>query len=242
MPSHMHILPPNPKSVRVALSVLERGGIVVYPTETCYGLACDLTNARAVARLFTLKKRPVNQPVSGLFSSIEQAKLYVLWNTQADTMAEKHLPGPLTIILPLRPHTLTPLYTVPSTRGPSANPTVGIRISSNPIAQELVEAFGRPISTTSANMHGRSAAYAPEEIVSQFPNDLSDILLLDGGILPHCPPSQIIDLTGPSPREVRRGDTIAWHAHGASDRVLQYCASDAYMSATEALSCMLRHF
>lgn len=226
MPLIMRVLPLIPKSISLAITVLEGGGIVAYPTETCYGLACDLTNARAVAQLFTLKKRPVDQPISGLFSSIKQAKLYVLWNTQAETMAEKHLPGPLTMILPLRtdaPYHLYPMPTGTSGLGPrtenvssasrSPNPeirTIGVRISSYPLAQELVERFGKPISTTSANIHGRPAAYAPEEILSQFPNDLSDVLLLNGGTLPHHPPSTIIDLTaGPSPREVRRGEKIS---------------------------------
>lgn len=206
----MHILPLNPKSIRIALSVLEDGGIVMHPTETCYGLACDLTNAEAVARLFLLKERPPEQPVSALFSSVAQAKQYVFWDERAEALAAKYLPGPLTIILPLRtdaPHRLYPMPTNDE-RLAGNEATVGIRISSHPIAQELVQAFGRPISTTSANVHGRPAAYTPEDILSQFPNDLSDVLLIDGGSLPRCPPSTIIDLTGSSHREVRRGGLL----------------------------------
>ncbi len=208
----MRVLPLTPKSFSLALSVLKGGGVIIHPTETCYGLACDLTNPAAVARLFTRKKRPLNQPVSALFSSIEQVKQYVLWNAQAETLAKKSLPGPLTLILPLRiiaPHILYPTPPRTSDKGHRTKDevrTIGIRISSYPIAQELVERFGKPLSTTSANIHGHPPTYCPEEILAQFSDDLPDTLLLDSGTLPARPPSTIIDLTESPPREVRKGN------------------------------------
>lgn len=221
----MHVLPLTTKTIRDALSVLETGGIVMHATETCYGIACDLTNPTAVTRLFALKKRPLDQPVSVLFSSIEQAKQYVLWSTETEALAKKYLPGPLTLILPLHPNAPTPIYTVPLSQErrrkkkdrrptssifhlPSSNATIGIRISSHPTAQKLVKRFGKPLSTTSANIHRQPTTYSPEEIIVQFPDTLADVLLLNEGTLPHSPPSTIIDLTGPYPREVRRGTTI----------------------------------
>lgn len=210
----MRILHPNPESIRIALSVLEEGGTVIHPTETCYGLACDLANAEAVARLFLLKARPPEHPVSALFSSVEQVKQYVLWNDEADSLAAKHLPGPLTIILPLQSDAPYRLYTTPT-----SGERVGVRISSHPVAQELVHAFGRPISTTSANIHGRPPTYDPEEIAAQFSDIAMDLVLLNAGSLPIAPPSTILDLTaGPSPREVRRGGTILGASHGGGGR------------------------
>lgn len=205
----MRVLPPIPRSLDFAVAALAAGGVVIHPTETCYGIACDLTNPAAVARLFALKQRPGDQPVSALFSSVEQAKQYVLWNSHAEALARQHLPGPLTIILQLQtdpPHILYP--TPAGTSGLGEVQTLGIRISSHPVAQALVIRFGKPISTTSANVHGRPTAYSPAEILSQFHHAPSDVLLLDAGPLHHHPPSTIMDLTGVSPREVRRGAVI----------------------------------
>jgi L-threonylcarbamoyladenylate synthase len=201
----MRVLPLTPQAIDLALSVLEGGGIVAHPTETCYGLACDLTNPSAVARLFALKKRQPDQPISALFSSLHHAKEYVEWNAKADDLAKKHLPGPLTLILPLHSNTPNTLFPTPRNE---RRTTIGVRISSHPIAQELVERFGKPLSTTSANIHGQPASYSTQEIVAQFPDDPPDVLLIDGGPLPLRPPSTIIDLTGPSPQEIRRGNTI----------------------------------
>ena len=200
----MQVLPPSPKSIDLAIALLKRRGIVAHPTETCYGLACDLTSRAAVSRLFLMKNRPPLQPVSALFPSIEEAKRYVVWSDHAEELAKKHLPGPLTIILPLRPDAPHTLHCTPR----KLSTTIGIRISSNPIAQELVERFGKPLSTTSANIHGNPPIYSPEAVAAQFPDTVSDILLLDGGPLPKNPPSTIIDLTPPLPQEVRRGGIL----------------------------------
>lgn len=242
----MRALPPTPHSLDLAVAVLAAGGIVIHPTETCYGIACDLTNSAAVARLFVLKQRPGNQPVSALFSSITQAKRYVLWNSKADPFVRQHLPGPLTLILPMRPNAPHRLHTTPSMtsepghrtedflsesrspsfetlRGPLLEPeprsrwqtlngnpevrTLGIRISSHPVAQKLATLFDRPISTTSANISGKPPTYSVEEIVAQFGGleGMQDILVLDAGPLPRRSPSTIMDVTGASPREVRKG-------------------------------------
>ena len=205
----MRALPLTHQAIDLALSVLKGGGIVAHPTETCCGLACDLTNPAATARLFALKQRPGNQPVSALFTSVTQAQEYVMWNTQAEELTRKYLPGPLTLILPLRTddqHILYPTPPLGLSGKPPLEATIGIRISSHPVAQKLVTLFGKPISTTSANIHGHPASYSPQEIMAQFPDDSPDVLLIDGGSLPLRHPSTIIDLTGPFPKEIRRGN------------------------------------
>lgn len=188
-------------SLTAAVDALRAGHVVVHPTETCYGLACDLANPDAVARVFALKRRPSNMPVSALFASVDDAKNYVVWNDEAEKLAAEHLPGPLTMILPMRedaPFSLSPLP--PSPIGGEGNErgvgeTLGVRISSHPTAMALVRAFGSPISTTSANLHGKPNPYSLDDIRAQFPEeDLRDVVLLDGGTLPNRPPSKIIDL------------------------------------------------
>lgn len=198
------ILPLTDEAIAEALTVLRSGGSVVYPTETCYGLACDLTDRIAVERVFALKARPANMPVSALFPSIEAAKAYTQWTTEAEKIAKAHLPGPLTLILRIRPDAPKKIYPTPS-----GGETLGVRISSHPVAQALAAGIGgHPLSTTSANIHGKDAPYTLEEIRAQFQNEgLRPELILDGGTLPRKPPSTVIDLTN-GEHVIRKGDVL----------------------------------
>jgi len=176
---------------------------VAHATETCYGLACDLGNSEAVARLFRIKQRSDTQPVSALFSSLDQAKQYLVWNARAKELAKEFLPGPLTLILPLRPDAPHQLFPTPNALPPTPI-TVGLRLSPHPVAQSLVAQFGRPISTTSANLHGLPSPYSAEEILAQFEkNDVSPDIILDSGTLERRSPSRIIDLSSGSEDLVR---------------------------------------
>src|SRR3989344_9001978 len=123
-----------------ALTALADGRLVIHPTETCYGVACDMTNPAAVARVFALKQRPLYQPISALFASVEEAKKYVEWNKKADELARDYLPGPLTLILPLRAHAPPRVFaTVDENQKPKTKNqklSLGVRISSHPTAHE----------------------------------------------------------------------------------------------------------
>lgn len=190
-----------PGSITRALEVLHAGGIVAHATETCYGFACDLANPRAVERLFEIKARPADQPVSALFASIAHAKEFVEWLPEAAELAERHLPGPLTIILRLRPDA-PKIYPTPA-----GGATIGMRVSSHPIAAALAARFGAPISTTSANLHGQPNAYSAEAVIQQFSKrERQPDLLLHSGAIPPTPPSTIIDLT--DGQRIRREGTI----------------------------------
>jgi L-threonylcarbamoyladenylate synthase len=197
----MRILPVDETGLASALEVLREGGVVAHATETCYGLACDLTNPAAVTKLFAIKQRPLTQPVSALFPSVEDAKRYVEWTAHAEELARLHLPGPLTMILPLRAD--APGLLLPTLAGGA---TVGMRVSSHPVAEALAVTFASPLSTSSANVHGLPSPYTAAEIIAQFAGrpDHPD-LLLDSGTLPPVPPSTIVDLTGGAPATVRKG-------------------------------------
>lgn len=188
----MRVVTPDSAGIAEAVAVLKAGGVVAHATETCYGLACDLRNPDAVAKLFAIKKRPPHMPVSALFPDAAEAKLYVTWNDRAEELA-KDLPGPLTLILPMR--TDAPMLLHP-TADDSAM-TIGVRVSPHPTALALVKAFGSPLSTTSANMHGNPNPYDTAAIA---PCDL----LIDDGTLPANPPSRVVDLTDPSERVLRQ--------------------------------------
>jgi len=207
----LNILPPSSQALDQALTILQKGGIVAHATETCYGFACDLTNPEAVQRLFAIKKRPSEQPVSALFPSIEEAKKYVEWNDRAEELAKKHLPGPLTLILPLRSDAPMPIFpSLLSTSNFPLSTSLGIRVSSHPLAQSLVERFGKPLSTTSANPHGQPNPYSAEEISKQFRGEnLQPDLILDSGPLSPTPPSTVIDMTPGSERKTMRQGVIS---------------------------------
>ncbi|MDD4319589.1 MAG: L-threonylcarbamoyladenylate synthase [Candidatus Peribacteraceae bacterium] len=192
----MKILPVSDAAIAEALEVLRDGGIVGHATETCYGFACDLTNRDAVTNLFILKARPFDQPVSGLFSSLEEAKKYVVWNDRAKELAMKHLPGPLTLVLPMNPHAPMALSIVPTTYNLQPTPSLGLRVSSHPLAMKLAAGFGKPLSTTSANLHGKPNPYGASDIAAQFEGEaVQPDLILDSGTLPPTPPSTVINLT-----------------------------------------------
>ncbi|OGJ54681.1 threonylcarbamoyl-AMP synthase [Candidatus Peribacteria bacterium RIFCSPHIGHO2_02_FULL_49_16] len=205
----MRILPPTTDGIAASSDVLEKGGVVIYPTETCYGLACDLSNPEAVVKLFTLKNRPTDQPVSALFSSLKEAKNYVEWSEKAEELAKKHLPGPLTLVLPMKekaPHQLFPLPRTHDQLSPF--PSLGIRLSSHPIAQKLAEAYGKPISTTSANISGHPPCYTPKEIQEYFADADASVVLLDGGKLPKNSPSTVISLVHGTMKHIRNKTSI----------------------------------
>lgn len=198
----MTILPVSDAALELAVRILKDGGVVAHPTETCYGFACDLRNPVAVERVFHLKIRPPHQPVSGLFPSVEDAKRYVEWNEKADELAGKHLPGPLTLILPLRSDAPVRLYSAPI-----PGDTLGVRVSSSEIAGKLVTAFGSPLSTTSANVHGLPNPYSAEDVAKQFGNsELQPDLILDGGQLPPTPPSTVVNLSDGDAGTLRKGE------------------------------------
>ncbi len=202
----MHILPATAENIAKAADIILAGGIVGHATETCYGLACDMTNLKAVTKLFDVKQRSHEKSVSALFSSIEESEKFVLWTEQARELAKKYLPGPLTIILRVRPDTSSPLF--PAAENPAIDDlTLGVRISSHPVAMQLSALCKRPISTTSANLASLPSPYSIADIVAQFEGQsLQPDILLDSGVLPFCPPSTIVDCSKQEMQIVRQGD------------------------------------
>ena len=196
----MNIQPLSDKSIQEAIALLRDGGVVAHATETCYGLACDLGNAEAVAKLFAIKNRPLNLPVSALFVSIDQSQQYVEWNEAALTLGTQHLPGPLTIILMKKPGCALHVC-------PEGGESVGVRISSHPTARQLAEAFGSPLSTTSANIHGKKNPYPTETIAEQYARaQVVPDLIIDEGELSHEASSTVVDATHGSVEMLREGN------------------------------------
>jgi L-threonylcarbamoyladenylate synthase len=186
-----------------ALRRIRDGGLVVYPTETIYGLGCIATDAAAVARLFEVKEREPGKPPPLLVA--DEAMLSTLvWKTPefARQLMQQHWPGALTVVLRARP-TLPPLVTGTNAQGQL---TVAVRRSAHPIARELCEKLQAPLVATSANFAGATGNAAAARCLHDVTPELLrrvDIVL-DGGTVGGLP-STIVDCSGNAPRVLRQG-------------------------------------
>ncbi len=182
--------------VAAAAAVLRAGGMVLFPSDTCYGLAVDPAQPAALERLYAIKLRPRERAVSCVFESIDAIAEYALVGTEARRVLELNLPGPFTFLLPPLPDAPLPF------------PMVGARIPRYPPTRALARSFGRPYTATSANISGREPCYRVEDFIRQCTDanvtDLPD-LALDAGELPRTPPSTVVDLSTENLRIVRPG-------------------------------------
>ena len=145
-----------------AVKALKAGKVLAYPTDTCYGLAVDAGNIKAVKRMYSIKGRDFNKPVHIIAPSMAYAKKIAVWNPSAVKLAKKFWVGPLTLILSLR-------IKDEGLKILSANTgSIGLRMPNNKIALDLAKYLGRPITATSANVSGQADCYTSDEIVKQF--------------------------------------------------------------------------
>ncbi|MEM0129115.1 MAG: L-threonylcarbamoyladenylate synthase [Thermoplasmata archaeon] len=179
-----------------AAEALRRGGLVVYPTDTLYGLGADATNALAVERLLRLKARPDRQPISIAVDSYEAIEPIARLRPAGRRYARTHLPGPYTLLV--RPSPSARRRLAPAIAGPDL-PTVGVRIPDHPLARALAAALGRPVTATSANPHGQRPARSIAEARRLFGGRVA--AYLGGDPPPTGVPSTLVDLTGPAPVE-----------------------------------------
>jgi L-threonylcarbamoyladenylate synthase len=200
----MIILPPTDTGVDEAVRILQRGGVIIHATETCYGIACDLRSMDALKRLFDAKQRPYTQVVSALMADEEMTKRYLHVSPRAQELMDAHLPGPLTIILPSKEEGTEKIAVCPAPTPPS---TIGLRISSHPLASLLVHRFGFPLATTSANLHGKDNPYSLADVLAQYGEHPPLDAFIDSGELPHVPPSTVIALQGEEIVVHRQGTT-----------------------------------
>jgi len=170
------------RELEKAVEVLESGGVVVYPTETVYGLGADALSERAVRRVFELKGRAFKKPISVAVSSFEMLEsVAIVESAEVEEILNALLPGPVTVLLPRRavlPEILT-----------GGSPLVGVRMPEHEIALRLITAFGRPLTATSANISGKKppASFEDVEIEADFK--------LNGGRCPYGEPSTVVCLS-----------------------------------------------
>lgn len=166
-------LRPDPAGFERAARILRDGGLVAFPTETVYGLGGDARNDLAVARIFEAKGRPRFNPLIVHVDGVYTARRLVDWPDEAEILASAFWPGPLTLVLPLKPGTgLSSLVT-------AELPTLAVRVPAHPVAQSLLEAFGGPVAAPSANPSGRISPTMAEHVAAGLSGRIEAIL--DGG-------------------------------------------------------------
>jgi L-threonylcarbamoyladenylate synthase len=183
---------------------LQAGRVLAYPTETVYGFG-GAVDHEAVEQLVALKGRPPGKPFLLLVSSSEMvAGLDLHLAPYAAGLAARHWPGPLTLVLPGGEGRIPARL-----RGPEGG--VAVRWTSHPGIARLLEAYGDPITSTSANRPGVPPATAASEVVEQWNDAIARerLMVLDGGRLTDSPPSTVVDCTGPRPRVIRPGAIAA---------------------------------
>jgi L-threonylcarbamoyladenylate synthase len=187
---------PEKEAILRAVEFLKKGEVVAYPTETFYGLGVDIYNEKAIKRLFRLKQRDWGLPISILVSDMEMlASVVMEVSDQVKGLIEAFWPGPLTILFPAAPSVSKSLTTNTG--------KIGIRISSDPIATKIVSEFGRPITTTSANLSGFPPSLNIKHVLNYFKDRLP--CAVDGG---ECEPSKgstVVDVVGDTMAIIRDG-------------------------------------
>jgi len=193
---------PDVKVLERAAKLINRGEVIVCPTDTGYAFSADALNARAVAKVFQLKGRAYSNPIHVAVNSIAEAEKYAYLTDIARYLASGYLPGALTLVL--KKKEIVPAILV------AGLDTIGIRIPDNKIILKLAEMAGRPLTATSANISGRPGTYSVEEVTAQLGASLATVaIVLDQGPLKARELSTIVDLTTSPPQLVRQG-RISW--------------------------------
>ena len=184
---------PEPRKIQRAVEVLEKGGLIAYPTDTVYGLGCDLMNKSAIERLYQVKGMQKNKNLAFICHDLSDIAKYAVVDNSAYRMLRHYLPGPYCFILQATREVPKMVLT--------KQKTVGIRVPNHPVIIALTQALGRPIISTTAAHSGEEAMIDPTEIRDEF-KGLD--LVLDGGaggVLP----TTIVDLSEGQVVIVREG-------------------------------------
>ena len=166
------------RHLRRAVEVLSGGGVIIYPTDTIYGLGCDITHKSAMERIRRIKGRDARKPMSFVCADLNDIARYARVSNYAYRTLRRMLPGPYTFVLPATKETPRLLR--------SRQKTVGIRIPDHPVTAALVNELGQPILSTSANRSEQEAITDPLQLEEELGNDVD--LILECGQLPGCCP------------------------------------------------------
>lgn len=186
------------QAVARAAAVLKSGGVILYPTDTLYGLGADALSDEAVAKIYAIKGRDEKKPIHAIVADVNMASQYGDVHERAFALICAYMPGPLSLVLKKKPG-----IDVGIAKGIG---TFCIRIPDNTFCLDLAKEFGKPYTTTSANPAGKAPARDVKKILEQLGEkaDLID-LVIDAGELPEKPPSTVVDVSSGAPIVLREG-------------------------------------
>lgn len=190
----LHPVNPQLRFINKAVEVLREGGVIIYPTDTVYGIGCDIFNRDALDRVYQIKQDAGTKLFSFICPDLKDISKYAKVSDYAYKMMKKLLPGPYTFVLPASKEVPKKLWT--------KRETVGIRIPDHNIALMLAKELGNPIISTSVTNRKGDVLVNPLEIQSIFNNQV-DLMLASGALDGN--PSSIIDLSGEDPEIIREG-------------------------------------
>ncbi|MBW1673472.1 MAG: threonylcarbamoyl-AMP synthase [Deltaproteobacteria bacterium] len=182
--------PENPQKrlISKVVQVLDQGGLIIYPTDTFYGIGCDLFNKKSIKQIYQIKRRPLTKPFSFVCANLKDISLYAQVSNNAYRIMKRSLPGPYTFVL--EGTRLVPKLMLTKRR------TVGIRVPDNKICLAIVKSLGRPIISTSVNLDEPS-------VIHDTYSSLVEIVI-DGGVISH-EPSTVVSLIDDNPEVIREG-------------------------------------
>lgn len=187
-------LMPDEAIIQYAAKMIKAGAVVVFPSDTSYGLATNPNDQSAVQRLYKIKDRGEEKPVSCIFKDIEAIEKWTQLDSRQRRILSRNLPGPFTLLLE------------PNNNYPLKTEAVGVRIPDNSLTKALAHVLDQPYTATSANLYGEPSSYSLDETLQQFEGQIyQPDLILDAGKLPQYPLSAVIDIRGKKPLVIRPG-------------------------------------
>ena len=185
------------KIIKIAAEVIEKGRVIICPTDTVYGLLCNAKNKKAVEKLFKIKKRPKGKPIPIFVKDIKMAKKLAFVDKKQEKFLKMVWPGKVTVVLKSR--NVLPKILFGRTK------TIGLRIPAYKLVNNLLLKLNRPLTGTSANISGKPASTKIREVIKQFEKEKGKAdLVLDAGNLKLSSPSKVIDLSGRKIKILRR--------------------------------------
>lgn len=185
---------PQKRLIRKVVDLLMADGVIVYPTDTVYGLGCDIFSPKGIHRILELKKRDPKKPMSFICSDLKHISEFAIISNQAYRTMRRLLPGPYTFVLEATDGAPRKMW--------GKRRTVGIRIPNHPISLAIVKELGRPIISTSANVSEEDPLQSPDDILKSIGSGID--LFIDSGPLA-SEPSSVVDLSGKVPVVLRVG-------------------------------------
>jgi tRNA threonylcarbamoyl adenosine modification protein (Sua5/YciO/YrdC/YwlC family) len=186
---------PQPRLIAQAVEIMQHGGVICYPTDTMYGIGCDIFNQKAVKRVYQIKHRPKDKPFSFMCASLTNISQYGHVGNTAYRLMRKNLPGPYTFVL--SGTKMVPKIMLTKQK------TVGIRVPDHPVCLAIIETLGNPVLNTSAMLEEDEQPVRTALDVDRFFGKQVDLIIDSGEIVPA--PSSVISLLSEEPEVLRQG-------------------------------------